>query len=154
MENEDEYWAEGCQSWFDATVRCDVNDGVNSREKLAQHDPGLAQALQAAFGDNPWRYPHTAPGPLRDRSGRAVQHSSVPAGRLVGGQGHMALEMEVEVAAPGAAGMTRSAAGAVRRQGCVPGPARCTAGCWSGPTQLWASCWGRSHRGAALAKGL
>ena len=45
MDNADEYWAEGCQSWFDATIRTDVNDGINTREKLKAHDPGLAAAL-------------------------------------------------------------------------------------------------------------
>ena len=30
----DEYWAEATQSWFDATVRTDVNCGVNTREKI------------------------------------------------------------------------------------------------------------------------
>ena len=46
MDNADEYWAEGCQSWFDATIRTDVNDGVNTRERLKRHDPGLAAALE------------------------------------------------------------------------------------------------------------
>ena len=27
ISNESEYWAEGCQSWFDATVRCGANQG-------------------------------------------------------------------------------------------------------------------------------
>ena len=41
----DEYWAEGTQSWFDATVRTDVNGGVNTRTKLRAHDPALALLL-------------------------------------------------------------------------------------------------------------
>jgi hypothetical protein len=45
MENVDEYWAEGCQSWFDATIRTDVNSGINTRQKLRQHDPDLALLL-------------------------------------------------------------------------------------------------------------
>jgi hypothetical protein len=36
----------GLQSWFDATVRTDVNDGINTREKLKRHDPGLARMLE------------------------------------------------------------------------------------------------------------
>jgi hypothetical protein len=146
MDNEEEYWAEGCQSWFDATVRCDVNDGINRREALEAHDPGLAQALRAAFGDNPWRYPHTAPAPLRDRAGRAVVHSPRPAGRA-----HVALQ--VQVAPPGAAGMERTAVGgAAYRQGCMSGPVHCVGGCWSAPRQLWGSFWGRGQRGGPLTK--
>ena len=45
MENADEYWAEGCQSWFDATMRVDVNSGINTRDKLKQHDPEFAKLL-------------------------------------------------------------------------------------------------------------
>lgn len=45
MENADEYWAEGCQSWFDATVRTDVNSGINTRPALKQHDPRFARLL-------------------------------------------------------------------------------------------------------------
>ena len=54
--NPDEYWAEGTQSWFDATVRTDVNVGVNSRARLCAHDPALALLLRYAYGDGPWRY--------------------------------------------------------------------------------------------------
>ncbi len=45
IENADEYWAEGTQSWFDATIRTDVNDGHNTREKLKRHDPWLSDIL-------------------------------------------------------------------------------------------------------------
>jgi hypothetical protein len=45
MDNADEYWAEGCQSWFDATVRSDVNSGINTRQKLKAHDPQFAALL-------------------------------------------------------------------------------------------------------------
>ncbi|KAL3139134.1 hypothetical protein ABBQ32_005920 [Trebouxia sp. C0010 RCD-2024] len=68
MENADEYWAEATQSWFDATVRTDVNDGVNTREKLKKHDPLLATLLMNAYGDGPWRYTHTMP---REWGGKA-----------------------------------------------------------------------------------
>jgi hypothetical protein len=50
MENEDEYFAEGCQSWFEATVRTDVNDGVCTREALRAHDPGLAGVMVEVRG--------------------------------------------------------------------------------------------------------
>lgn len=59
--NAQEYWAEGAQAWFDATVRTDVNSGINTREKLKRHDPTLAKLLAFAYGDGTWRYPHTAP---------------------------------------------------------------------------------------------
>jgi hypothetical protein len=73
MENEDEYWAEGCQSWFDATIRTDVNSGINTRDKLKQHDPQLAALLEEVFGDGTWRYPHTAPGQLRPKAKAATE---------------------------------------------------------------------------------
>jgi hypothetical protein len=46
MFNAEEYWAEGCQSWFDATVRTDVNSGINTRDKLKAHDTHFAQLLE------------------------------------------------------------------------------------------------------------
>jgi len=50
MENADEYFAEGCQTWFDATARSDVNSGINTREKLKAHDPGFAELLAEVRG--------------------------------------------------------------------------------------------------------
>ncbi|GIL51691.1 hypothetical protein Vafri_7630 [Volvox africanus] len=67
MENEEEYWAEGTQAWFDATIRTDVTSGVNTREKLRQRDPGLAAMMTRAYGDGPWRYPCDSPGAFRMR---------------------------------------------------------------------------------------
>ena len=52
----DEYWAEGTQSWFDATVRTDVNGGINTRDKLRQHDRALALLLASIYGDGAWRF--------------------------------------------------------------------------------------------------
>eukprot|EP00850_Spirogloea_muscicola_P012325 SM000079S22443 [mRNA] locus=s79:239580:241334:- [translate_table: standard] len=51
-----EYWAEGSQSWFNASRRSDVNDGINTREKLTKHDPGLARLCRTVYGNGPWRY--------------------------------------------------------------------------------------------------
>lgn len=62
MSNYEEYWAEGVQAWFDASVRVDVNGGINTRELLCQRDPRLAAIMQAVFGVNNWRYPQTMPG--------------------------------------------------------------------------------------------
>ena len=46
MDNAEEYWAEGSQVWFGATVRADVTSGINTRELLQQHDPGLCRLMQ------------------------------------------------------------------------------------------------------------
>ena len=46
MDNADEYFAEACQSWFEATVREDVNSGVNTRAALKARDPQLAALMQ------------------------------------------------------------------------------------------------------------
>ncbi|GAX80570.1 hypothetical protein CEUSTIGMA_g8007.t1 [Chlamydomonas eustigma] len=67
ISNADEYWAEGCQSWFEATIRTDVNDGHNTREKLQLHDPALALCLSKAFGEGEWRFVSDSPKPLRFR---------------------------------------------------------------------------------------
>ena len=48
-------------------VCVDVNDGINTRDKLKRHDPLLATLLMNAFGDGPWRYTHTMP---RDWGGK------------------------------------------------------------------------------------
>lgn len=46
MKNVEEYWAEACQAWFDATVRTDVNSGINQRQILQAHDPDLSLLLE------------------------------------------------------------------------------------------------------------
>lgn len=65
--NADEYWAEGTQAWFDATVRTDVNNGVNSRARLCAHDPALALLLRHAYGDGPWRFTDCIKDATRDK---------------------------------------------------------------------------------------
>ncbi|KAG2483963.1 hypothetical protein HYH03_017208 [Edaphochlamys debaryana] len=62
--NEQEYWAVACESWFESTIRADVNGGVKTRKQLKKHDPRLAALLAEAFGDGPWRYHHDCPRPL------------------------------------------------------------------------------------------
>eukprot|EP00897_Mesotaenium_endlicherianum_P000990 jgi/Mesen1/10892/ME000935S10219 len=57
--DEKEYWAEATQSWFDASRRSDVNDGINTREKLRRHDPEIAALLEQVYGDGDWRYNFT-----------------------------------------------------------------------------------------------
>lgn len=54
--DEKEYWAEGTQAWFNASIRDDVNDGINTREKLWKHDPDLSALLKEVYGKNKWRY--------------------------------------------------------------------------------------------------
>ena len=48
--NSEEYWAEGTQAWFDATIRRDVNGGSNTRASLKAHDPELAAVLERVYG--------------------------------------------------------------------------------------------------------
>lgn len=50
MENPEEYWAEATQAWFGATARTDVNSGINNRQLLQQHDPGLAKLVLEVRG--------------------------------------------------------------------------------------------------------
>lgn len=50
MANSEEYWAEGTQVWFEATIRKDVNSGFNTRAKLRSHDPDLAAVLERVYG--------------------------------------------------------------------------------------------------------
>lgn len=57
--DEKEYWAEGSQSWFDASLRDDVNDGINTRFKIRYHDPKLARLLEIVYGNGGWRYDMT-----------------------------------------------------------------------------------------------
>lgn len=94
MANECEYWAEGTQAWFDATVRegevcsclapgpnhgwylsvfawtswssnlADVTSGMNTREKLRERDSKLAELMTLVYGEGKWRYPATAPRPF------------------------------------------------------------------------------------------
>lgn len=67
MVNEDEYWAEGTQAWFDATVRRDATSGITTREELLRRDPELAALMKEVFGANPWRYrsdPAACPGSM------------------------------------------------------------------------------------------
>jgi hypothetical protein len=54
--NSSEYWAESAQAWFEASVRCDVNCGLNTRAELRRRDPAVAEELRNAFGDGEWRY--------------------------------------------------------------------------------------------------
>lgn len=54
--NSSEYWSESAQAWFEASVRCDVNCGLNTREELRRRDPAVAEELRNAFGDGEWRY--------------------------------------------------------------------------------------------------
>ncbi len=58
-QNEQEYWAEGVQSWFD-TNRSNDHDhnGIDSREELKQYDPTLSALLTEVFGDQEWKYVH------------------------------------------------------------------------------------------------
>lgn len=55
--NRMEYWAEAVQSWFDNNRDRDaLHNGVNTRVKLREYDPGVAALCEEVFGDIPWRY--------------------------------------------------------------------------------------------------
>lgn len=62
----EEYFAEGTQAWFDATMRTDVNGGLNTREKLRTHDPALALVLLSAYGDGDWRFTRLLSAHIRE----------------------------------------------------------------------------------------
>src|SRR5205823_726343 len=55
--NHAEYWAEGVQSYFDtnAANNHDHND-VDTRAKLAKHDPELFRLIDEVFKQSKWRY--------------------------------------------------------------------------------------------------
>ena len=46
--NASEYWAEAAQSWFEASVRCDVNCGLNTYATQGSN-PELADPRQVVF---------------------------------------------------------------------------------------------------------
>lgn len=50
MASSQEYWAEATQAWFNATVRRDVNAGINTRESIKRHDPEVAELLELTYG--------------------------------------------------------------------------------------------------------
>jgi alpha-glucosidase len=55
--NYHEYWAEGVQSYFDTNDAHNSQHGdVDTREKLAEHDPDLFKLIDDVFRQNPWRY--------------------------------------------------------------------------------------------------
>ena len=62
--DEKEYWAEATASWFNASMRTEVNDGVNTREKLRVHDVEVSELLQEVWGDGSWRYDFDRRSPL------------------------------------------------------------------------------------------
>ena len=99
------YWAEATQAWFDATVRSDVNEGVNCRARLQAHDPALALLLRHAYGDGAWRFTHCVKPATRDKwrqlQAVAGAHAATKAMKARAEGGGAAAEM----ARPGAAEM-------------------------------------------------
>jgi hypothetical protein len=70
--SDQEYWAEGVQSWFDANLQASpangIHNDINTRGELERYDPELAHLIAEAFGDNPWRWsapPRIGPDPPR-----------------------------------------------------------------------------------------
>ena len=56
MCNAQEFWAESVQAWFGASVRTDVNCGINTRDAVRARLPALATVLEATYGDTTWSY--------------------------------------------------------------------------------------------------
>jgi hypothetical protein len=55
--NSSEYWAEGVQSWFNNNRANDrEHNHVNTREKLKEYDPRLAELIESVFGPREWTY--------------------------------------------------------------------------------------------------
>jgi hypothetical protein len=55
--NENEYWAEGVQSWFNTNRENDHDHGyINTRKELKKADPQLGQLIKETLGDSEWRY--------------------------------------------------------------------------------------------------
>ncbi|TGN20960.1 hypothetical protein [Leptospira idonii] len=54
--NEDEYWAEGVQSWFDTNLESIPTNGIHgeidTRKELETYDPQLYQVIRKVFGDD------------------------------------------------------------------------------------------------------
>lgn len=109
--NADEYWAEGAQAWFDATLRSDVNSGINTRAKLKAHDPALAALLAQVFGDGPWRYGHTSAGQFGDTPSGAFQAAVAQAFPYAADQpgAYVAAQQHAEAARYGQAGSVQYA---------------------------------------------
>ncbi|GAX79212.1 hypothetical protein CEUSTIGMA_g6652.t1 [Chlamydomonas eustigma] len=84
MSNEQEYFATGAEAWFASTIRTDVNGGMNTREKLKEHDPALAHLLLQAFGDGSWRYVHDCPHKLRMPTKEDREYRKKPNASLTG----------------------------------------------------------------------
>jgi len=67
MCNEEEFWAEMVQAWFSASIRVDVNSGINTRPGLKDALPILVPLLTEVFGGDPesreWSYKRSCPRP-------------------------------------------------------------------------------------------
>lgn len=65
------------------TVPADVTSGVNTRDKLKERDPQLAELLSAVYGDGAWRYPQSAPRafPQEDSKHRSKRQRSQQQGQ-------------------------------------------------------------------------
>ena len=61
--NDDEYWAEGTQSYFDANLEDTADDrepnsshnAIDTRDELRAYDPALWTILASVYGDTEWR---------------------------------------------------------------------------------------------------
>ena len=67
LSNEQEYFAVLSESWFESTLRDDLNGGVRSRDDIKARDPGAARIMLRAWGDGSWRFTDDCPIPLTKR---------------------------------------------------------------------------------------
>lgn len=86
--NQAEYWAEGSQAWFEATVRTDVTSGVRCKAELVERDPDLSRLMLRVYGENDWVYMDSAPGKFRSAPPRCARMTVAEVRRrLAGGHG-------------------------------------------------------------------
>lgn len=63
--NTEEFWAELTQAWFNASIREDVNGGINTREAVKAQLPTMAAFLAEIYGETEWLYTSDCPDPAK-----------------------------------------------------------------------------------------
>ncbi|KAI7837512.1 hypothetical protein COHA_008648 [Chlorella ohadii] len=126
MANASEYWAEGSQAWFEATVREDVTSGVNTRQKLRARDPALAALMLRVYGDGSWRYPATAPQQWPHWREQQQQQQQQGAGKIATVGPSAAAEPQVQPVASRKRSRRRVSGGSGGMQRLMAGPRRIT----------------------------
>jgi hypothetical protein len=64
ISDDNEYFAECVQSWFDCNAKNNaVHNDIDTRDKLKDYDPRMAELLTQIFRNNDWRYTPTTARP-------------------------------------------------------------------------------------------